>query len=357
MILSYRKEAGLSIVELMIALLLASLLTLGLVQIFTSNSQTSRVNEASARVQESGRLASDIMARVIRNAAYWGCVSQSRLDSMLRDGQGFDVSRLMTGVMVEDDVAAGNTWGAVEGSDVLILGGVETNAALRTTEQTPVNSATIFTGSPSNPMDPRPFFDDGDIVIISDCRLGDIFQATQVRQNGFTVNTGNGSGNPGNARQNQNEYPAGASVFRPSSAAYYVREDADGNRAFVMNPLQVRGTGATMGTQLGAVELVNDVRDMRIRLGLRAGTEAPDNATVDSWVESLGAGDDEEDVIAVQFSLLARAPGNNVVDQPQSLCFPGWLDCETTPALRTTMPDNRLYREFTVTTGIRSRMP
>ncbi|RBP29196.1 type IV pilus assembly protein PilW [Marinobacter pelagius] len=346
---SRNKQLGLSIVELMIALLLASLLSVGLVQIFTSNSQTSRVNEASARVQESGRLASDIMARVIRNSAYWGCTNQVRINLMLNDDGSVDLSNFTTGVDVAFNVASGNTWGAVPGSDVLFLGGVNTNAALRTTDQTPVNSATIFTG-----VDPRDYVDEGDILLISDCRFGDIFQATQVQNNAIVANTG-GSTSPGNATQTQSEYPSGATVFRPQRNAFYVREN-DGLRSLTLNPMIVSATSGVVGSLSGAEELVSEVWNMQVRLGVRAGSTPPNDSIVGSWETSWASISNEEDVIAIQISLLARSPQDNVVDQPQDLCFPGWLDCDTDPTLLTTMPDRRLYREFTLTTGIRSRL-
>ncbi len=348
-----KKQRGLSIVELMIALLLASLLTAGLVQIFTSNSQTSRVNEASARVQESGRLASDIMARVIRNAAYWGCTNQVRLNLMLRDDGSVDLDSFTTGIDVEFNVAASNAWGAVEGSDVLFLGGVNTNAALRTTDQTPVNSATIFTG-----LNPSDYVDKGDVLLISDCRFGDIFQATQIQNNAIVANTnvGGGTPSPGNTSQTQSEYPSGATVFRPQRNAFYVRDNA-GYRSLTLNPMVVStASGEIVGNLAGAEELVGEVRDMRVRLGIRAGATSPNDSIVGSWETSWAGVSNEEDVIAIQISLLAQSPQDNVVDQPQSLCFPSWIDCETTPTLLTTMPDRRLYRELAVTTGIRSRL-
>ena len=67
------KQSGLSLIELMIALLLGTFLTVGLVQIFSSNSQSFRVVEASARAQESGRFGADILSRALRNAGFYGC--------------------------------------------------------------------------------------------------------------------------------------------------------------------------------------------------------------------------------------------------------------------------------------------
>src|SRR5690606_31179128 len=81
-------QGGLSIIELMIALALGSVLTLGLVQIFSSNSQSFRLNDSSARVQESGRIAADILSRALRNAGFFGCFPINPIVNNLDDTDG-----------------------------------------------------------------------------------------------------------------------------------------------------------------------------------------------------------------------------------------------------------------------------
>lgn len=71
-----------SIVELMIAMVLASLLTIGLFQIFTSNNLTFRMTESIARTQEAGRIATEILSREIRGAGYFGCNKENVVNNL-----------------------------------------------------------------------------------------------------------------------------------------------------------------------------------------------------------------------------------------------------------------------------------
>ncbi len=63
-------QAGFSIVELMISLLLGLLLMTGVIQVFLSSRQTYATNEAMARQQENGRFALEFIARSARTAGY-----------------------------------------------------------------------------------------------------------------------------------------------------------------------------------------------------------------------------------------------------------------------------------------------
>lgn len=65
-----RLQAGLSIVELMISLVLGLLLMAGIIQVFLSSRQTYAANEAMGRMQENGRFALDFIARSARMAGY-----------------------------------------------------------------------------------------------------------------------------------------------------------------------------------------------------------------------------------------------------------------------------------------------
>lgn len=69
------KQAGLSIVELLITILLSTILLLGVLQLFTNTTLTDRTNTALGRVQESGRLALELIGKDARRAGYQGCVA------------------------------------------------------------------------------------------------------------------------------------------------------------------------------------------------------------------------------------------------------------------------------------------
>jgi type IV pilus assembly protein PilW len=67
---SRQQQTGLSLVELMVALVLGLVLMTGIIQVFLSSRQTYTANEAMARMQENGRFALEFISRSARNAGY-----------------------------------------------------------------------------------------------------------------------------------------------------------------------------------------------------------------------------------------------------------------------------------------------
>lgn len=65
-------QRGVSLVELMIALVIGLLLVGGLIQVYLTSKQSYNAQEQVARMQESGRFAVDLIARDLRRAGYWG---------------------------------------------------------------------------------------------------------------------------------------------------------------------------------------------------------------------------------------------------------------------------------------------
>ena len=66
------RQAGLSLVELMIAMVIGLLLMLGVIQVFIASQAASRLSEGVARVQENGRFALDFLERDVRMAGHMG---------------------------------------------------------------------------------------------------------------------------------------------------------------------------------------------------------------------------------------------------------------------------------------------
>lgn len=106
---SYLRQKGLSLIELMIALTLGSIVTVGVVQLFVANSQTYKLLTGQSRMQESARFSHEFIGRAIRQAGYKGCYSTNRevtttltpsnvpYEFDLRTGiQGFDGTALGT---------------------------------------------------------------------------------------------------------------------------------------------------------------------------------------------------------------------------------------------------------------------
>ena len=89
------KQAGFSLVEIMIALLIGLFLMGGILQMFSASQQTYRMQSNLARLQENGRFALDFLAHDLRMAGYWGCLSGTNTDVTGEDNN--------TGVILVDN--------------------------------------------------------------------------------------------------------------------------------------------------------------------------------------------------------------------------------------------------------------
>ncbi len=65
-----KHQSGLTLVELMVAMVIGLVLTGGVIQIFVANNQTYRVTDNMSRLQENGRFALDILSKTIRLAGF-----------------------------------------------------------------------------------------------------------------------------------------------------------------------------------------------------------------------------------------------------------------------------------------------
>ncbi|MDH5823827.1 PilW family protein [Luteimonas sp. RD2P54] len=71
----HRSIQGLSLIEIMIALAIGTVLVLGLVQVFAASRTAYQLSEGMARTQENARFAMDFLQRDIRMAGHFGCVN------------------------------------------------------------------------------------------------------------------------------------------------------------------------------------------------------------------------------------------------------------------------------------------
>lgn len=71
------RQAGFSLIEIMIALLIGAFILGGLIKLFVNSHKTSRMQENLSRLQENGRFAMEYLSRDIRMAGYWDCMSPS----------------------------------------------------------------------------------------------------------------------------------------------------------------------------------------------------------------------------------------------------------------------------------------
>ncbi len=182
-------QSGVSLIELMIALLIGSLIALGLVQIFGASSATSKMTEGLSRVQENGRFASQFLQRQLRMVGFMGCGSDtgrmvqqsfvnhlSNFDATVSPPSQFRFQRPVeaytVGTMTAPTELATIT-NMVSGSDALILRVFsEESTPVISTSQT-ASTLNILIGKPDAAFLP----DAGDKVLfgLQNCRSADVF--------------------------------------------------------------------------------------------------------------------------------------------------------------------------------------
>jgi type IV pilus assembly protein PilW len=74
-----RAQAGMTLIELMVALAIGSFLMIGAMTVFMQSRTTFRVTQSVSRLQETARFAVDALEPEIRMAQYWGLVSRGEL--------------------------------------------------------------------------------------------------------------------------------------------------------------------------------------------------------------------------------------------------------------------------------------
>lgn len=359
-----RRQRGVTLVELMVAMLLGLVLTGGAIQVFVSNRTTYAFNEGLSRLQENGRFALDTLNFRVRMAGYFGCLPDITIHNNLNNSTAlaFDFEDGLqgheaTGTGPEDTFAAassnpanggsfspglptGISGNVIPGSDVLIIRNV---SAASHALVSPFNNATeAFIDAALTD------YTAGEIGIISDCQKASAFQITSVAGNatgpGIVVEHSATGFIPGNAIGNWDstqDYSNGAELLRAETWIYYVGATAAGPPALFQQRLFRNGNTVS----LVAEELVEAVDTMQVLYGIDTDN---DNA-LDDYVTADSVPDWAE-VLSVRVGLLMRSPEEYgaEVDVQQY---------DVNGTLFNPVDDRRLRQVFTTTIALRNRLP
>lgn len=332
--LRFHGQHGLTLVEIMVAMTIGLVLLGGVITILVSSQQTYRVNEALARIQENARFTFQLLSRDIRMTGYMGCVGEGTLPvNTLNNPSEFLWN---FGQPIQGFEASGGGWtpalptqitSPLSGRDILVIRGVDggDTRVLSHPGGTPPGSADLKVTAGSG-------FEDGDIVLVTDCLAAAVFQITNISTSGGQDNIvhNTGTGVPGNATKNLGQSFEGGEIVRVNTRSYYVRTNPDGNPALYWR----RGNAA-------AEELVEGVENLQIEYGVDTdGDRAADvYQTADLVV-------DWENVVSVRISLLMQSTEDNIVSQPQTYTFNG---ATITPT------DRRLRKTYSTVIALRNR--
>nr|WP_298144328.1 PilW family protein [uncultured Pseudomonas sp.] len=326
-----KQQKGLSLIELLVALVLGLLITAAVLQIFLASKQTYSTNNALSRVQESGRFAIDFLTNDIRNAGYHGeCISE--LNNLLNEsGTGYNSDLFDFTKIVDGRTDSAPSWVASRvAGDVIHVKYASNLSGVTASGNTPANANTINLTAESG-------IAQGTIIIVSDLSGCDMFQN---RSNASAHSLSRGStGSPGNKNPGSNSfshaYDSSMEILKLKSVSYYIGDNAAGNLR------SLRRITFTSGAPVDE-ELIEGVQDMQILYGVADG-----NKQVSSYVTASSVAN-WDNVVSVRVSLLLVSPDINVVSENQTIDFNG---------SSVTIDDRRLAQVFSTTIGIRNRLP
>ena len=371
------RQTGLTLIELLIAMVLGLTLATGVIQIYVGNNTTERDREARLRMQEGGRFALNYLAQEMRMAGYLGCIGSimgetvnntlDAPDATFQPGfsvQGWEAAGTDPGdinnsvenvALVDTDTAEWTTSNAnfqipdieaVPNSDIIRVWGATGSAGTVTsiTQGTPPTfDAQTAVGIQAD-----------DFLIISDCEQADFVQACTVVDNApattSTITVGT-TCNPGNVADavisSQTTITNLAEVIRLRGTMFYVGkrdDDATNTPSLFMRQLD---DDTTIGA---AQELVEGVESMQILYGVNIDQDVRN--TVDAYVPADQVPEWNE-VISIRVSLLMISPEDGTVPAPQAYAFDG-VTYDGTGG--TSLPtDNRARRVFVSTLSLRNR--
>lgn len=329
-------QNGLTLLELMIAMVIGILLLMGTVTMFISNKQSYKVQEEMGRLQENARFATEMLIRDIRMAGYSGCA-----DDILKvvnhvNGGNTDTNLYSMSDAVEGSENAANWLPSNSNHGVASMVAGTDGITVRYLDGAGVTIETPYMVTPSSALhvSVNNGLQQGDIVAVTDCSSTDIFQITSANPDTSGQVTHNtGTGTPGNATSNfQKTYGEDASLVRFISRRYFVGNGIRGPALF-----RIHNTGAQE-------ELIEGVQNMQILYG-----EDTNNDFIADTYRSAADVADWENVITVRLALLMRTLDPNFGEEP---------DARTYDLLGTVVGpfnDNFRRRVFTSTVLLRNR--
>jgi type IV pilus assembly protein PilW len=195
------RTSGFTLIELMVAMVLGLIVIAGVTSVFLAGQQSFRTNSALADVQDSSRVAFELMARDMRQAGLTGC----------NGANGTNLNFSITNVLNNSGTAWWANWGnSVRGYDDATvdpaLAGMPAPAASTSSVQLigaatqPASTNTLYDGSnPEFVLDASaPALQAGDVAMVCTPGRAALFQVSAYAAGTHTV-TFAASGNPGNS--------------------------------------------------------------------------------------------------------------------------------------------------------------
>ena len=352
-------QSGMTLVEILVALVISLVLIGGVIQIFVGNKLTYRVQDNLSRIQENGRYAIELLNQDIRMANYRGCAGPKppgTTRNLLNNSSSLNWN-FLSPIPMEGFDNPSSSWPAVltnaglsntevvAGTDVITVRGPEaTNSGFVVSQTT--NTGALQVNQPAS-LNLQP----NEIVMVTDCSDIVVFQITGVASSPFAISHAVASAttnSPGNASNDLKKLFNDAEITRLSAKTYYIGTGANGQPAlFKRTPLG------------GAQELIEGVENLQIVFGVdhsgTCGTGSTDDGAIDCYrtAAQVNAAANWPQIRSIQIRLLLRSLENNLTPTPQAIAFNGGT---VNDGASGSAQDRRLRQVFTSTIGLRNQL-
>jgi len=302
------KQHGVTLVELMIAMFLGVLLTGGVIQTFTANKATFNTLEGMSRLQEGARFTLDTLARETRMIGYMGCMSIDMPvhNTLFTMYQGeYDLDAGVTGHeggASSWDPALPTALSSLSNSpsastDIIKIFGMSTEGE-RLAASMPNSSADLKIVQPTS-------IATNDVVFLSDCEKGAIFQATQVNsssssgKDNVVHNTGSSWNEFKPLTTDGSSFGEDATVYKLVTKYYYIAQGSEVNsQGNSIQSLYVMENGTT-------TELIEGIEDLQIMYGID--TDPTDTSSLaNRYVTANNIGANDE-VVTIRFMVTTNS--------------------------------------------------
>ena len=373
-----RRIRGFSMIELMVAVVLALIVTAAVLAVFVASRQSFNSTSGTAALADGGRFALDFIQNSVRSAGYMACNTTQRQISILQTAPSpmvANFTQALTGYEANNTAPGGAftataspvsadpstlDWSSPSGvapagldaalaskviknNDVLVVYSTLRNAQSSYVTAIAPGASTFTVNAPGSLVN-------GQLASISDCAKSVVMWVTSVSAN--TVSFSSGTWPNNNVSSFPVSFGVGSQVTPVDTTVFYIGQGADGDSALFSLDLNA-GTNSPAGT-FAATELVPDIEAMQVLYGLdTTGSQTVSQyVTADHVVNTLSSpATNFNNVMSVKVAVLAAS-------QPGAL--PKATVASTYNLLGTivTAPlDNRARQVFELTIGLRNLAP
>ncbi len=325
-----RVQQGITLIELMIALVIGLLATGAMLKVYVDSSRLYRFNEGLARIQENGRFATEFIRRDARVAGFWGCNHEAGLGNLIDTNSNSYI-----------DVEVGHVTGTNSDADSITFYGAGNSVATVSSNMTSPDSTISISRTGKLEKD--------DALLISDCETADIFQLTSDPSGSPSPPLEHEiDGNDANTSAELSKaYAAGSRLYPVRQTTYCIAPGADPEQPSLR---RLTNPASSETCKDDGDELVEGIENIQVLFG--EDTDADDegtngDGTANRYVDSDASGLDMDRVVSLRIFLLARSLNDNLTTEPSPYYF--------VDPVAITPTDKRLRKVFTTTITLRNK--